>query len=239
MMKGNLQKAEILARKFRVDNGLSPTEAINVKSLVRKLNIITVYRPLSKGAEGLSLCSYEGARFILVNSNSSRGRQHFTIAHELYHLFYDKDPRPHLCGLDGQSREERQANLFASALLMPYDGILEMLSSQAVTTRKVSIALVLRLEQYFGVSRSTMLLRLKEIGLMTESQCKELSSLSVRQTAREYGYDEALYRSGNEGLFIGDYGEKARMLFEAELISEGHYDELLNLIRYEQGGDSD
>ncbi|MGL4493774.1 MAG: ImmA/IrrE family metallo-endopeptidase, partial [Tannerellaceae bacterium] len=40
----------------------------------------------------------------------------------------------------------------------------------------------------------------------------------------------ALYLSGNEGLVIGDFGEKARELYEKEVISEGHYRELLNLI---------
>ena len=36
---------------------------------------------------------------------------------------------------------------------------------------------------------------------------------------------------GNENLVIGDYGEKARSLFENEKISEGHYLELLSLIQ--------
>lgn len=238
-MKEILGKVEVLARKFRTDNGLSLTEAINVKSLVRKLNILTVYRPLSKEAAGLSLSTGNGDRFVLVNSNSSRGRQHFTIAHELYHLYYDKNPQPHLCRMDGRSREERQANMFASALLMPYEGLLSMLPAEAIEAKKVHIAHVLRMEQYFGVSRSTLLLRLKELELITGAQYENLSKLSVTQTAHEYGYDTALYCAGNEGLVIGDYGEKARMLFEQERISEGHYNELLNVICYGQGGDCD
>jgi hypothetical protein len=40
-----------------------------------------------------------------------------------------------------------------------------------------------------------------------------------------------LYEKGNEGVVIGDFGEKARRLFELEKISEGHYVELLNMIR--------
>ena len=35
-------------------------------------------------------------------------------------------------------------------------------------------------------------------------------------------------------LFIGDFGEKARILFESERISEGHYMELLNMISDER-----
>ena len=238
-MKDYLNRAEVLARKFRIDNGLSQTEPISMKAIVRKLNILTVYRPLSSEAAGLSLSTSAGDRFILVNSNSPRGRQHFTIAHELYHLFYDEAPRPHLCRTDGKSKEERQADMFASALLMPFEGVLAMLPAQSVAEKEVTLPQILRLEQYFGVSRSTMLLRLKELNLLTEGRYEEFSKLSPTRTAYEYGYDNALYRPGNEGLVIGDYGEKARALFEMERISEGHYNELLKLLRYDQSGDCD
>lgn len=220
-----------LAQKFRFEHGLSQNEAVNVKSLLRKLNILTVYRPLSEDAHGLSLKSPKGFRFILVNSNSSRGRQHFTIAHELYHLYYDKDPRPHICFKDGKSRTERIADCFASALLMPEEGVISILTDEEYANKKISIAQVLRLEQYFSVSRHTMLLRLKDLDLLSSQQFESLKAYPVKRSAKEYGYDNGLYESGNENLVIGDYGEKARLLFEEEKISEGHYLELLNLIQ--------
>ena len=37
-------------------------------------------------------------------------------------------------------------------------------------------------------------------------------------------------KKGNENMVIGDFGEKARRLFEENKISEGHYVELLNMI---------
>ena len=92
---------------------------------------------------------------------------------------------------------------------------------------------MLRLEQYFGVSRSTMLIRLKELNLLSATQFESLKSYPVIGSAKEYGYDGSLYQSGNVNLVIGDYGEKARTLYENEIISEGHYLELLNLIQDE------
>ena len=56
-------------------------------------------------------------------------------------------------------------------------------------------------------------------------------SMEIQQIATEYGYDLSLYQPGNEGVVIGDFGEKARLLFEQERISEGHYVELLNLLK--------
>lgn len=222
-------ESELLAQKFRLQLGLSMTEPISVKTILRKLGILTMYRPLSDGSYGISAKSESGRMFMMVNCNSTRGRQHFTVAHELYHLFYDDKPVPHMCG-GSATGVEKDANLFASALLMPREGLLTMISDEEVRTRKVKLATVLRMEQYFGVSRITLLLRLKDVGLISEALLTELKLVPVKESAKQYGYDLSLYESGNAGVVIGDFGEKARLLFESGRISEGHYYELLNMI---------
>lgn len=229
MKKLTAIEAESLAGKFRWETGLSQSEPINAKTLLRKLNITTMYKPLSDDSFGISCRSKSGKMFMLVNSNSTRGRQHFTIAHELYHLFYDENPTPHMCQ-GAATGEERNANMFASALLLPKEGILSMLGNDEIMRHKVKLATVLRIEQMYQVSRATLLLRLKELGLVTGTQFEELMAIPVKSSAREYGYDQSLYESGNEGVFIGDFGEKARLLYESGKISEGHYIELLNMI---------
>ncbi len=229
MKRLTILEAEILAQKFRSKLGLSMTEPISTKTVLRKLGVLTMYRPLSDNSFGISAKSESGKMFMMVNCNSTRGRQHFTIAHELYHLFYDESPKPHMCG--GMAiGAEKDANLFASALLMPKEGLLNMVSDGEVRSRKVILATVLRMEQFFGVSRNTLLLRLKDIGLITEQYLKEMKSVPVKESAMQYGYDMSLYEAGNNGVIIGDFGEKARMLFESGRISEGHYYELLNMI---------
>lgn len=224
-----IPEAEVLAAKFRYDNGLTQSGPINAKSLLRQLNITTMYRPLSDKSYGISCRSKTGKMFMLVSSNSTRGRQHFTIAHELYHLFYDKNPTPHMC-LGSSIGEERNANMFASALLLPKEGILQKISSEEIIHHTVELATVLWMEQFYQVSRIYLLLRLKELGLISDALFQALKSIPVKDSAREYGYDKSLYEPGNSGLFIGDFGEKARILFESEKISEGHYIELLNMI---------
>lgn len=229
MKRLTIQESEILAQKFRSEHGLSMTEPISTKTVLRKLGILTMYRPLSEKSFGISAKSESGRMFMMVNCNSTRGRQHFTIAHELYHLLYDDSPEPHMC--DGVAiGVEKDANLFASALLMPREGLLKMVSDEEVKSRKVKLATVLRMEQFFGVSRNTLLLRLKDIGLITESYMNELKSVPVKESAMQYGYNLSLYEAGNKGIVIGDFGEKARLLFESGRISEGHYYELLNMI---------
>ena len=106
MKKLNVSEADYLASKFRVNVlGCGLADPIRIKAMLLKLNILTIYRPLSENFGGLSLRSKNGEeRFMLVNSNTKRGRQHFTIAHELYHLYYDEDPKPHVCRL-GETRD--------------------------------------------------------------------------------------------------------------------------------------
>lgn len=229
MKRLTVREAEMLAQKFRIELGLSMFEPISTKTVLRKLGILTMYRPLSDNSFGISAKSESGKMFMLVNCNSTRGRQHFTIAHELYHLFYDNNPEPHMCG-DIVSAAEKDANLFASAFLMPREGILNIVGESEVKSHKVQLATVLRMEQLFGVSRNTLLLRLKDIELIKEQCFQELKSVPVKESAIQYGYDLSLYEAGNNGMVIGDFGEKARLLFESGRISEGHYYELLNMI---------
>ncbi len=226
----SIKEAEVLASKFRFENGLSQSEPLNTKTLIRRLEITAIYRPLSETSCGISCKASSGQKFMLINSNSTRGRQHFTIAHELYHLFYDPAPIPHMCALGPATGEEKNANRFASCLLMPQEGVISLLRPQEIASHDVTLAGVLRMEQLFGVSRNTLLIRLKDLGLITSGRLKDLMGLSVKDTARQYGYDLSLYEPGNEGLVIGDFGEKARILYEMGRISEGHYMELLNML---------
>ena len=236
MKKLTKEAIDQLALKMRADVGLNPGEPIHTKTLLRKLGVMVMYRPLSEKACGLSMRSTEGQmKFMLINSNNSRGRQHFTICHELFHLYYDEEPKPHICGTPGMEREpaEVNANAFASALLLPQAGVLQSIPSEEIMARHITTATMLRLEQLFGVSHQSLCYCLRHLRLLTEEELQAHldESMVIQDIATEYGYDLSLYQGGNEGVVIGDFGEKARKLFEQERISEGHYVELLNLLK--------
>ena len=221
------QDIELFARKLRADSGLSEKEPIHVKTLICKLGVITKYRPLSKKSYGLSLQTADHKfKFILVNSNSSRGRQHFTIAHELYHLYFDPNPSPHICEADERDRTERLANTFASALLLPSLGVMEMIPKEELQSGEIRIPTVLRLEQYFSVSHEAMVNRLNTLKIISDDQKEKHKAISITDEAMKYGFDLALYRPGNKNLLLGDYGEKLQELYSKGDISEGHYLEL-------------
>ncbi len=225
-----LNYVESQVSRFRQFAGLSDNEAVNLKSLLLRLNVLTLYRPLSESFSGMSLKG-NGKRFILINSSQPVCRQHFTIAHELYHLFMEENPMPHKCQENGKKSESEQcADAFALIFLMPAVGVIQMIPEDELKGGHVSLATVLKLGQYFRVSNTAVINRLSDMILLTRHEREMFSSIPVKRTAREYGYDTSLYDSGNEGRVIGDFGEKARKLFEADKISEGHYRELLHKI---------
>ena len=216
--------------KYRQSIGVSDTEAVNLNSLLLKYNVLTIYRPLSESFCGMSLRSGD-KRFMLINSNNSIGRQHFTIAHELYHLFIEKKPQPHICWLNGTKDDsEKYADCFAQIFLMPSNGVRQLIPDEELLDGIISVATVLKIEHYFSVSHRAAVNRLSDLKLISKDQRNFLLSLPVKKTAREFGYNTSLYDSSNEGLVIGDFGEKAKNLFDAEKISEGHYIELMNKI---------
>jgi Zn-dependent peptidase ImmA (M78 family) len=225
-----LNLIESQVSRFRQSVGLSDAEAVNIKSLLLKLNVLTIFRPLSDSFSGMSL---KGAdkKFILVNSNQPRCRQHFTIAHELYHLYIESSSMPHNCSEEGKKSESEQcADAFALMFLMPADGVRQLIPEDELKSGNVSMASILRIEHYFSTSHTAVLNRLFDLNLISRTDRDNYMHIPIVRTAREYGYDISLYNPGNEGLVIGNFGEKARKLFDAEKISEGHYLELLHKI---------
>ena len=73
--------------ELRSKNGYGGTEPIILSSLLLKNNVITLFQPLSSGLAGMSIKASEDLRFMLINQKHIVGKQHFTIAHEIYHLF--------------------------------------------------------------------------------------------------------------------------------------------------------
>ena len=235
MSRLNAATIERYSKDFRVnhiDTDLS--SPINIKTILTKLGILTLFRPLSEGLCGLSMRSTVNDRFILVNSNNNIGRQHFTVAHELYHLFYGTTTVPHICRVGGKEPEEVNADSFASALLMPETGLIQQIPSDEYKSGKISMATLLKTERLFGVSHDALLIRLSKLHIINDTTYQQLKSVIISSEAAQYGYDTSLYRPGNDGLYIGTLGEMAKKEFDRGKISEGHYLEILNMLPNEK-----
>lgn len=225
-MRLSLEKT---ASEFRQTHGLNDRQPIRLRSLLQELNVQTVFKPLSDSFAGMAIKA-DDDRFMLVNSNHTLARQHFTICHELYHLFVQKNFTAQVCNT-GQfmykDAEELNADWFAAYLLIPRDGVLMQIENwDELEKNQIKLATVLKLEQFFSCSRQSLLIRLEEIGLIDRAYSEQFSK-GVKRSATQFGYTAELYEPGNANLTIGNYGTLARQLFDADEISESHYVQLL------------
>jgi Zn-dependent peptidase ImmA (M78 family) len=231
MTKYDLISSEIRQKaiQFRNDNGFSNTEPIRLKSLLLKKNVLSVFRPLSGSFSGMAIKDALDNRFMLINDDHNIGKQHFTIAHELYHLFIQDNFKSQRCITGTFSKtdiEEYKADMFAAYFLIPDDGIRLNVPAEEQAIDEIKLETVVLLEQYYSVSRKAVLQRLKNMHIIS-SVCFDRYEPNVKNSARRLGYQLDIYEPGNSGLIIGDYGVLANQLFKKGSISESHYVELM------------
>lgn len=227
--KFNLE-AKQNAIEFRRSHGLDLSEALTLDRLLMRLGVLTVFRPLSAHFSGMAIKNSHGDRYILINSSHPIGKQHFTICHELYHLYIQDNFSFMVCDtgkFDYKSnRHEYFADLFAANLLMPEAAISELIPPEEEVKDKIKLETLIKVEQYLGSSRSALLYRLKSLGYISQRTVEQYKR-NVKKSARLHGKSVALYEPDLREDHIGDYGDIARELFEANKISEGHYSSLL------------
>lgn len=218
------------ALEFRKSYGISVSDALSLERLLMRLSVLTVFRPLSSHFSGMAIKASKNEKYILVNSSHPKGKQNFTICHELYHLFMQRDFHFMVCHAGKfdyrGDRTEYYADLFAANLLMPDEVIRGLIPQKEQLKDEIHLETIIRLEQYLGSSRAALLYRLKSLGYIS-GQKLELFKKNVKKSARLHGKSTTLYEPDYREDHIGDYGDLARELFEAGKISEGHYASLL------------
>ncbi len=216
------------ATHFRSNNGLGKDESLNLTQLLYSIDVITVFKPLSIGFSGMAQQTGK-YKFMLINSNHSLARQNFTICHELYHLFYQKEFKSMICStghFDKKNHEEYYADCFAADLILPEFGILKEIPPEELRFNSITLPTLLRIEHKFQCSRSALLFRLK-IKKLIDKDFFDSHNKDIQRGAAEHGYSTNLYKPTNKTEVIGDYGDKARKKFTVEDISESHYISLL------------
>lgn len=233
-MKLNTNELELLALEFRRSAGLSETEPLQLHGLLRMLEVTTVFRALGADFYGMAYKHTTPTRvfrFMLVNASDTLGRQHFTICHELYHLFVQEDFANVTCLADEESRDrdvqEINADGFAGELLLPRLGVYGLIPRDERRRDRITLGTLLRIEQTYQSSRLALLTRLRQMALLTDERAATFA-VNVRQSARQSACPIALYEPANDGLVLSDYGSMARALYDRGSISETYYLELLD-----------
>ena len=232
-MKKNDMEINAEAIELREKFGQDHYSAIDIFSMVNDSDEITVvFYPMTEKISGL--CIRESNNKIIgINSKLSYGRQRFTMAHELYHLYYQNKFGATLCPRDMESKKDKieiEANTFASYFLMPY-GALRTYISEKIRKSKGELKLedIVRIEQYFGLSRMAVLWRLLKEGYISQNQSNRMKT-GIIDSAITLGYDDKLYRSSpkdRQHFTLGKYIKQAHKLNNEDRISVSKYEQLL------------
>ena len=202
-----------LAEMLRHEWGIESFSSVNIRSLVYAniKNLTVLWFPMKPNISGC--CSKtEDDNVIFINTNHSIGRQNFTLAHELYHLLYEDMGDFIVCGLKSDSRSERNADNFASTLLMPDSAMYWFKSKNKI--EDWALEDVIRCEQYYQVSRSAMLVRLRKLNWIGQEKFDEFSVNIIREADR-LGYDTSLYKESPESQKNSSIGELIRLTEKA------------------------
>ncbi len=101
---------------------------------------------------------------ILIDGERSSYRQRYTLAHEIGHIVLGHIHKKYIIwdSIIQDITHEREANIFAAELLMPEKEVIEKAKTLSLE----------ELSAYFRVSKSSMQIRLKELGIrLPETVC--------------------------------------------------------------------
>jgi Zn-dependent peptidase ImmA (M78 family)/transcriptional regulator with XRE-family HTH domain len=161
---GNIEEAEELAREVRKTwrLGLDPIPSMTELLEEKGLKVLTVALPsrvsgftcmVGRGSEGPSL------PVIVVNNQFPLERRRLTLAHELAHRLIDTDSLP-------DRDEEKAANLFAGAFLMPREHLLQEVGKHR---NAFGYREIMNLKRVYRVSGAALLMRLRQLDVINQS----------------------------------------------------------------------
>lgn len=223
------------ANELRKRFGEDLSSPIDVFAILQvQENLTLVFYPFSDRISGMCVRARGGEQLIAINSTRTLGRQRFTAAHELYHLFVQDEITAVICGNEigsGRDEEEKNADCFASYFLAPNDALRSFIEKNLLkgARRPMAVEDVVRIEQHFRMSRQATLYRLVGDGWLPLNFANTLK-VDIIASARRLGFSKELYIPTPEDrqyFTTGSYIELAERLSDREVISNGKYEELL------------
>jgi len=159
-------KIEALAEELLKNHKLH-APPIDVFSLAEQIGISIDQGPMGDNVSGAIHFEGENQAAVALNTTESQQRQRFTLAHEIGHFLMHRDRDLYIDSHDMLFRrlevpanaKERDANVFAAALLMPKT----LLEAEGKVSAQDDVA---RLAKKYKVSVPAMSYRLLNLGLV-------------------------------------------------------------------------
>lgn len=147
--------------------------------------------------------------YVFLSTSKTAERSRFDLAHELGHLAMHSRVSAAADGLTARELE-READAFASALLMPRRAVL------AHSGREPAVPAILRLREHYGVSAMAMTRRLHDVGRLSDwayrQNCVQLTQRGFRsgepggiERERSRVFPTAFSLLREQGVTVGDF----------------------------------
>lgn len=162
----NEADAEVVAERVRDAWDLGDDPIPNLTELLEERGLKVFVISLPESVSGLTCWAVrpddgDHMPVIVVNRHHDLEHRRFTLAHELAHQVLDADSPVDV---------ERAANRFAGAFLVTANHLRHRVSSaRHPGRRQISYGEIVRLKRFYRVSAAALLMRLRQIGVLSES----------------------------------------------------------------------
>lgn len=186
--RSNFQDAMAAGERFALDFELGKIPAARLSDVVERRLGILVLMVDAIDRVSSAACRLPDLDAILVNRHEALGRRHFDLAHELFHtLTWDTMPPQHVEEATefSESRVERLANNFASAVLMPAAAL-----ERFGTPGKDTVKWLNATADALAVTATALKWRLVALGRIERGQAKAIPDAALRNNGHKERHGE-------------------------------------------------
>lgn len=223
--------AEHCAQEERARLNLGAHQPIPMlRKLLEDVGVHVFLDKLDSKLAGLYVFVQNFGYCILVNKQHPKERRRWTAAHEYGHFLLDRE-KPGVDYVQSSQRKpenERFADAFAAAFLMPEAGVQRRFYEEVERKSDFNIGDLCRMADDYGVSLMAMTLRVEMLGLIPRGSWDSLkaSRVLVKDLKREAGVKNLPDPDSSE-MFPDRYKALAVQAWSAEQISNGTFAKLL------------
>jgi Zn-dependent peptidase ImmA (M78 family)/DNA-binding XRE family transcriptional regulator len=178
--------AEDVAARERVRLQLGDQPARDLQNVLELSTGVRIFfAPLSSRIAGMYAHAGELGYCILINSRHPAARRRWSLAHEWGHFLCDRH-RPGIDYLESGDRlpaNERFADRFAAAFLMPSSGVRRQFYDVTRTTHDFQVADLCRMAAFYHVSVPALTLRLESLRLIPRGTWDDIKKQGFRAEA--------------------------------------------------------
>jgi len=182
---------EMLAQQVRTFLGIGHAVIFDYLELFENAGLRVVFCPLPEKV--FSVAYYDAINanaFFFINGKMNVERQLFELAKRLGAIYLHtggaRSPSEHP---PGSLDTLRIARKFAAFFLMPESAMRTTVAQIGITPDRWTYELILRLKHRYGVSAESFIIRLEELGLITDPLSKKFKT-RIRQEYKKTGHKE-------------------------------------------------